>query len=71
MNDNNKNIITKEELVELLGDNWSNAACCGYVIKTCENIGLSSKETKEIITQIKLLFDKYTVDEAKNIFYRF
>lgn len=71
MNDNNKNIITKEELVELLGESWSNAACCGYVIKVCESIGLSGEETQEIIRQINLLFDKYTVDQAKNIFYKF
>lgn len=67
---NNKNLITKSELKELLGEGWSNAACCGYVIKVCENLGLNEIEFKRIIKLLKLMFEKYTVEEAEKIYYK-
>lgn len=70
MNSNSENLITSKELKELLEENWSNAACYGYVIKACEKIGLSECDMKKIIKQLKLMFEKYTVEEAKKIYYK-
>lgn len=51
---------------ELLGsDVWSNAACCGYVLLACKNLGFTKYEIKRMLDVLNAAFSNYTVQEAE------
>lgn len=53
-------------LSELLGsDMWSNAACCGYVILACKNLGHTKAEIKKLLVALNAVFSNYTMQEAE------
>ncbi len=53
-------------LSELLGsDVWSNAACSGYVLLACKNLGYTRAEIKRMLDALNAAFSNYTLQEAE------
>jgi len=51
-----------------LFDIWNNNACLGYAIKAMENTGVDNATIKNVVEEIKYLFDIRTVEEAVDIY---
>ncbi len=57
-------------LSKLLGsDMWSNAACCGYVLLACKNLGFTKSEIKRVLGALNMVFSNYTVPEAEKRYF--
>ena len=52
-------------LILLSANQWSNAACIGYAIKTCKALDYSDKEINTFINTINAMFSNYTLEEAE------
>ena len=46
-------------------EEWSNNACCGYVIKAMENCGFSSDDIRRMMAELHELFDFVSLEEAE------
>lgn len=58
-------------LSELLGsDIWSNAACCGYVLLACKNLGYTKQESRNLLEAVNAAFENYTIQQAEKEYYR-
>ena len=51
-----------------MGEEWSNNACRGYVIKAMENCGFHAKEIQQVLTELYEVFDFCAVEEAADYF---
>lgn len=49
---------------------WSNAACFGYMIEAMRRACYGDDSIQEMISTMKCVFDDTTVEEAKDIWYR-
>lgn len=58
----------KENYLSALTQSWSNEACIGYAIVACRNLDISQNQTNEIISQLKIAFSNYTLEDAKSIY---
>jgi len=58
-------------LSALLGsDTWSNAACCGYVLLACKNLGYTKQESRNLLEAVNAAFENYTIQQAEKEYYR-
>ena len=53
----------------LNSDEWSNAACCGYVLWACKNLAYTKQEIQKLLTELNLAFSNYTLQEAETRYY--
>ncbi|NLU25528.1 MAG: hypothetical protein GXW99_12665 [Clostridiales bacterium] len=67
--DKRNKMMDKKEIMELLNEQWSNAACCGYVIKTCTSLKLDKSIVNLILKELRNSFEIVTVEQAKKIYY--
>ena len=51
-----------------MGEEWSNNACRGYVIKAMENCGFHAKEIRQVLTELYEVFDIRGLEEAQQHF---
>ena len=49
---------------------WSNAACLGYIIETMRRSCFGDADIQDMVTTMKGVFDDTTVEEAKDIWYK-
>lgn len=57
-------------LSALLGsDIWSNAACCGYVLLACKNLGYTKQESRSLLESVNATFGNYTIQQAEKEYY--
>jgi len=62
----NGQACSKENILRYLCDEeWSNDACCGYVLIACKALGYTDEQKRNLISAINDAFGNYTVDEAK------
>lgn len=55
----------------LLGsDTWSNAACCGYVLLACKNLGYTKQESRNLLEAVNSAFKNYTIQQAEKEYYK-
>lgn len=58
--------MNRDDFFNLLAANqWSNAACMGYAIKTCKALNYSEKEISEFVTTLNAMFSNFTLEEAE------
>ena len=58
------------KLSELLGiDTWSNAACCGYVLLACKNLGYTKQDSRKLLEAVNAVFENYTIQQAEKGYY--
>ena len=60
---------TFEKSQAMTADSWSNDACRGYAIWAMENCGFKPKEIKQVVTELYMVFDFKTIDEAARHYY--
>ena len=63
-----KDIPNKEVLHFLCNEQWSNAACCGYLIFACEKQGFDKEKINMLLNSMQDVFDRKTVEQAKQKF---
>ncbi|MPN38836.1 hypothetical protein SDC9_186361 [bioreactor metagenome] len=51
-------------------DTWSNAACCGYVLLACKNLGYTKQESRNLLEAVNAAFENYTIQQAEKEYYR-
>lgn len=66
-----KNMTQKDILNLLCDEQWSNAACCGYVILACENLGYNKEKIRLLLNSMDNEFSRKTVDQAKTKYYNY
>lgn len=65
-------IVSNDKILQLLYDEqWSNAACSGYLILACEKEGYSREQTKKLLMLIEDAFAQKTIEQAKKKYYDF
>ncbi len=52
----------------LLAEPWTNAACLGYVISALENLDYPHDQIRQVVAEMKELFDWTSVDEAQDYY---
>lgn len=58
--------MNRDDFFNLLCANqWSNAACMGYAIKTSKALNYSEKEISEFVTTLNAMFSNFTLEEAE------
>jgi hypothetical protein len=66
------NQVNKGDFMRLLcNDQWSNASCCGYLIKACETLHYSQAETDKLLSAMEATFEQYSIEQAKNIYMKY
>ena len=58
-------------LKEICNEQWSNAACCGYVIYACENLGYNKNQIKSLINSMQDAFERKDLEQAKRKYQKF
>ncbi|WP_312644143.1 hypothetical protein [Hydrogenoanaerobacterium sp.] len=66
---NEKESIPKESLHELLFDDWSNDACCGYTLMALRNLQLPEQLIDQILKEMRYLFTDVEVLRARDYFH--
>ena len=57
--------MNRDDFCNLLNINqWSNAACMGYVIKACKYLDYSVVEISRLLEMLNTMFSNFTVEEA-------
>ena len=57
--------MNRDDFIHLLNaDQWSNAACMGYVIKACQRLDYSIEEISNLFKMLNTIFSNFTVEEA-------
>ena len=51
-----------------MGEEWSNNACRGYVIKAMENCGFHIKDIHQVLVELYEVFDFCAVEEAAHYY---
>jgi hypothetical protein len=67
--DKQDKMMDKKEIMELLSEQWSNAACCGYVIETCTSLRFDKSMVNLILKELRNSFGIMTVEQAKKVYY--
>lgn len=67
MNKQNKE-VSFQFAQKMLFDEWSNSACCGYLISACKSLKYTNKEICTIIKSLNNAFNNISVDDAKKIY---
>ena len=63
--------MNRDDFLKLLSANqWSNAACMGYAIKTCKALGYSDREVNIFVETLSAMFSNFTVEEAEEEYRR-
>ena len=58
--------MNRDDFLNLISANqWSNAACIGYVIKTCKALDYSDKEINAFVNTLSAMFSNFTLEEAE------
>lgn len=55
----------------LCNEQWSNAACCGYLIKACETLDYSREQINALLIAMKAAFEQFSTDKAKDVYIRY
>ena len=64
--------MNRDDFLNLLFANqWSNAACIGYVIKTSKVLDYSDKEINAFINTLSAMFSNFTLEEAEEEYRRY
>ena len=64
--------MNRDDFMHLLNaDQWSNAACIGYAIKTCKVLDYSDKEINAFINTLSAMFSNFTLEEAEEEYRRY
>ena len=66
-----KDMSQKDMLHYLCDEQWSNAACSGYLIFTCEYLGYSEKQIGNLLNSMQDTFGNRTIEQAKKKFYNY
>ncbi len=53
------------KITAMLAQQWSNNACCGYVVMAMENCGFSEKDITQVVSKLHELFDSETLEDVK------
>lgn len=61
---------SKDILNYLCDEQWSNAACCGYLIFACENLGYNEEQIRQLLKATEDIFNIKTVGQAKQKYYK-
>ena len=64
-------LCEKDVLRLLCDEQWSNAACCGYLIYACEKLGYNNAQIDSLLISIEEAFNRKAVDQAKKKYYDF
>lgn len=64
------NVLPEDIPRFLLSEEWSNAACCGYVILACNELGYSEQRVHDILSAMYDKFESYSVKQAKEKYMR-
>ena len=57
--------MNRDDFFNLLNaDQWSNAACIGYVILACKRLDYSTEEISRLLEMLNTMFSIFTVEEA-------
>lgn len=48
-----------------LSQQWSNNACCGYIIAAMENCEFSQEEIRRVVVMLRALFDLVPLEVAQ------
>jgi hypothetical protein len=67
--DKRDKMMNKKEIMDLLSEQWSNAACCGYVIEACTSLRLDKSMIDSILKGLRDSFEIKTVKQAEKIYY--
>lgn len=51
-------------LAEMLSEQWSNNACCGYIIWAMENCGFAPDDIQRVVMELHEIFDFKSTHEA-------
>ena len=58
--------MNRDDFIHLLNaDQWSNAACMGYVTKACKRLDYSAEEISRLLEMLKTVFSNFTVEDAE------
>ncbi len=58
--------MNRDDFFNLLNaDQWSNAACIGYVILACKRLDYSTEEISRLLEMLNTMFSIFTVEEAE------
>ena len=61
--------MNRDDFFNLLSaDQWSNAACAGYAIKTCKALNYSEKEINAFVATLNAMFSNFTPEEAEEAY---
>ena len=67
--DKRDKMMNKKEIMNLLSEQWSNAACCGYVIEACTSLRFDKSMIDSILKGLYDSFEIKTVKQAEKIYY--
>ncbi len=56
------------KITAMLAQQWSNNACCGYVVMAMENCGFSEKDIVQVVSKLHELFDSETLEDVKTYY---
>lgn len=56
---------------QLINEQWSNAACVGYMIYACEKVGYSYEQINTLLKYLNDSFNQKTLEQAKQKYYDF
>jgi len=51
------------------GDDWTKEACMGYFLKACQITNLDKETIQNLALNLYGLFDEFSINEAKNLYY--
>jgi hypothetical protein len=72
MSTDDKSSINQRDILRLLCDEqWSNAACCGYLIIACETLGYSHEKADLLLNAMKNAFNQHSVEQAKSKYIKY
>mgnify|MGYP003623482772 CR=1 FL=1 len=57
-------------LAALLYERWTNNACRGYVIKAMETLEFEPEDIRNVMAELRFLFDIMAVEEADQYYCR-
>lgn len=66
--DKRDKMMDKKEIMDLLSEQWSNAACCGYVIEACSSLRLNKIMVDSVLRELRNSFEIMTVEQAKKVY---
>jgi len=52
----------------LCGEQWSNAACYGYLLLVCDSLKYEKGQKDALLNCMKSMFESYSVEAAKDVY---